>query len=300
MNRALNIIITIAGGLVVHALFGQTISCGDLQRIQEFPSAYAGPHTVDIWIPPGYNESSKPGRVLIMQDGQNLFDPATAYGGVEWQVDETLCGLWKEGVSDLPLVVGIWNTAVRRKSYYPTEVFESLNTESRNAVLPGQPFEAMGEDYAAFIIEELLPWLRNSYNVSPAVEDVYLGGSSMGGLISCYTWCRYPQVIGGVLMFSTHWIGNFRYEYDPVIAEAMTDWFCSHLPAPESHAIWMDRGTEGLDSLYAIPQEVIDHCIFSKGFSPQQMQSSVAAGETHNEASWSRRFPQAIRWMLRE
>jgi enterochelin esterase-like enzyme len=296
----MRVITTIAAAICACALSAQIVHCGELRSIPAFPSSYVEPRQVDIWIPPDYEGNGSARRVLIMQDGQNLFDRSFAFGAQEWQVDETLCRLAGEGFGKLPVVVGVWNTAERRKTYYPSQVFESLDRSSREAILPGQSFIAFGDEYAAFIAEELLPWLRNEFNVSTATEDVYLGGSSMGALISCYTWCRYPEQIGGVLMFSTHWIGNFRYEYDPVIAESMTNWFCAHIPDPESHSVWMDRGTEGLDSLYAHPQDVIDRCIISQGFSIEQVHLSVAAGETHNEYSWSRRFPLAIRWMLRE
>ena len=32
-------------------------------------------------------------------------------------------------------------------------------------------------------------------------------GSSMGGLISVYALCEYPQVFGGAAGLSTHWVG---------------------------------------------------------------------------------------------
>lgn len=296
----MRVITTFTAAICACALSAQVVSCGKLRSMSAFPSSYIEPRQVDIWIPPDYEGNGSAHRVLIMQDGQNLFDRSFAFGAQEWQVDEALCQLAGEEFGKLPVVVGVWNTQERRKTYYPSQVFESLDRSSRESILPGQSFTASGDEYAAFIAEELLPWLRNELNVSTAAEDVYLGGASMGALISCYAWCRYPHLIGGVIMFSTHWIGNFRYEYDPVIAESMTGWFCSHLPDPASHKVWMDRGTEGLDSLYTHPQDVIDQCIISHGFTTQQGYLSVAAGETHNEPSWSRRFPQAIRWMLRE
>ena len=43
-----------------------------------------------VWTPPGYDGKS-PSRypVLYLNDGQNLFDPATAFAGVHWGVSET-------------------------------------------------------------------------------------------------------------------------------------------------------------------------------------------------------------------
>ena len=44
-----------------------------------------------VWLPPRYDAPENASRrypVFYLNDGQNLFDPATAYGGVDWQVDE--------------------------------------------------------------------------------------------------------------------------------------------------------------------------------------------------------------------
>ncbi len=35
--------------------------------------------------------------VIYMHDGQNLFDPATSYGGVDWGVDEVITRLMADG-----------------------------------------------------------------------------------------------------------------------------------------------------------------------------------------------------------
>src|SRR5262249_39491532 len=48
-----------------------------------------------VWayLPPSYDENPLANYpVLYMHDGQNLFDPALAFGGNEWMVDETLNG----------------------------------------------------------------------------------------------------------------------------------------------------------------------------------------------------------------
>ena len=67
---------------------------GVLDRYAGFSSAPGGRRTVDIWCPPGYAEAIDARYpVLYMHDGQNLFDPALAYGGVDWGIDEALLRL---------------------------------------------------------------------------------------------------------------------------------------------------------------------------------------------------------------
>jgi len=48
------------------------------------------PRDVIVWLPPSYKEdTTKYYPVLYMHDGQNIFDPATSFAAIDWQVDET-------------------------------------------------------------------------------------------------------------------------------------------------------------------------------------------------------------------
>src|SRR5512141_1914597 len=58
-----------------------------------------------IYLPPSYLASERHYPVIYMQDGQNLFDVATSFVGVEWGVDDTLQALSAEGLE--AIVVGV-------------------------------------------------------------------------------------------------------------------------------------------------------------------------------------------------
>ena len=45
-----------------------------------------------VYLPPGYRRSRRRYPVLYMHDGQNVFDAATSFTGVEWGIDETSNG----------------------------------------------------------------------------------------------------------------------------------------------------------------------------------------------------------------
>jgi len=66
---------------------------GRLEHLRNFPSAHVDPRDVTVWLPPDYDPNGAPYAVLYMHDGQNLFDPATSYTGIDWGVDEA----WREG-----------------------------------------------------------------------------------------------------------------------------------------------------------------------------------------------------------
>ena len=93
---------------------------GTVVRYAGMPSSHVAPRNVDVWLPPSYGKD--PARrypVLYMHDGQNLFDPATSYGNVDWAVDEAMTDLIAKGAVREAIVVGVWNTSKRRDEYMP-------------------------------------------------------------------------------------------------------------------------------------------------------------------------------------
>src|ERR1700688_2438429 len=62
---------------------------GDL-RLHEFRSRiFRNTRLLRVWLPLGYDDAENSGKcypVLYLNDGQNLFEASTAFGGVEWRV----------------------------------------------------------------------------------------------------------------------------------------------------------------------------------------------------------------------
>src|ERR1700684_51714 len=86
---------------------------GDL-RLHEFHSRiFRNTRMLRVWLPPRYDAPENAARhypVLYLNDGQNLFDRATAFAGVEWQVDETADRLIRQEVIP-PLIVVVIDNA---------------------------------------------------------------------------------------------------------------------------------------------------------------------------------------------
>ncbi|OGK12208.1 MAG: hypothetical protein A2W80_16510 [Candidatus Riflebacteria bacterium GWC2_50_8] len=129
--------------------------------------------SVQVWLPDSYQASGEPCAVIYMHDGQNLFEPAKAFAGVDWKVDETVTRLISSGELRQCIVVGIPNSADRMKE---------LNL-----------FTKEGKAYAEFIVNEVKPWVEANFNVSKLAQDNALIGSSMGGLISFQMLYAYEK-----------------------------------------------------------------------------------------------------------
>ena len=93
------------------------------ERLDAFPSRYIRPRTVEVWLPPGYAEGTRHYPALYMHDGQNLFDPEAAYGGVDWGIEPAFLGLIADGITWGAIVVGVWNSGVTRWREYLPEKF---------------------------------------------------------------------------------------------------------------------------------------------------------------------------------
>ena len=92
---------------------------GRLRLHPRFPSRYLStPRDVLVYLPPEYQTSEVRYPVLYLQDGQNLFDAATAFGGNEWRADITADDLIRRGTVEPLILVGLYNTGVRRISEY--------------------------------------------------------------------------------------------------------------------------------------------------------------------------------------
>src|SRR5689334_22977226 len=58
---------------------------------------------------------------------------------------------------------------------------------------------ANSRQFAAFVAEEIMPWVRQHYAVTHAPERTIVTGSSAGGLGAAYVAMSYPALFGNVL-----------------------------------------------------------------------------------------------------
>ena len=67
---------------------------------------------------------------------------------------------------------------------------------------------AANPDFADFVADEVLPWVRQRYAVTTLASKTAIGGSSHGGLMATFVALRYPRLFGNVISQSaSHWWG---------------------------------------------------------------------------------------------
>ena len=282
-------------------------SNGRIERIENLSSKYVPARNVDVWLPDNYSASKKY-AVLYMQDGQMLFDSSITWNKQEWGVDETLTQLMqKKKIRDC-IVVGIWNGGISRHAeYFPQKPFEALSKDQQKIVYDsyrsgGQSIfsglSISSDKYLKFLVEELKPFIDKTYSTLTDPSNTLVAGSSMGGLISMYALCEYPNVFGGAACLSTHWPGLFYMENNPV-PSSFFSYLNKHLPAPGQHQIYFDHGTETLDSMYASLQLEVDAIMKEKKYRPSQWISRSWPGQDHSEKSWRSRLEVPVTFLLK-
>lgn len=281
------------------------VSEGRLERHKAFSSEFVAPRHVDVWLPEDYS-SRKKYSVLYMHDGQMLFDSATTWNHQEWGVDEVINRLVVQGKIRNTLVVAIWNTELRHSEYFPQKPFENLPSELQDSLInlsQRNPETALfkskikSDDYLKFVTRELKPFIDQKYSTFTDRENTFVMGSSMGGLISIYALCEYPEVFGGAGCLSTHWIGTFDTLNNP-IPETFKDYLKDNLPDPGNHKIYFDFGTETLDAFYEPYQGAVDGIMKLRGYSPGDWQTLKFEGEDHSEESWNKRLHIPLKFLL--
>jgi len=259
---------------------------GDIRHHEDFPSTALGnTRSVLVYLPPGYEEGEERRYpVLYMHDGQNIFDAATSFIGVEWDVDETLERMIGQGQVEPLIVVGIYNTSEREFEYTPTQD-------------AGSGKGGGASRYADFIVNELKPYIDATYRTMPEREHTGIMGSSLGGIASLYIAWTHPDVFSRVGAMSTaYWWSN---------AQILT--MLEGVDPPPGVRVWLDMGT-GEDKSDRNKDDVPDiieqhrrarNILMEKGLViPRQLRYIEDEGAVHNERAWAARFPQAVEFLF--
>jgi enterochelin esterase-like enzyme len=241
-----------------------------------------------------------------MHDGQMLFDSSTTWNRHDWEVDETLGRLMSEKKVKPCIVVGIWNTPKRHMEYFPQKALNYLSENQIDSLMNANRGEGtpklfdggiVADNYLKFLVTELKPFIDKTYATHTDSGNTYIMGSSMGGLISMYAICEYPEVFGGAACLSTHWPGVFTVENNPVPG-ALLSYLREHLPPPGKHLLYFDFGTETLDNLYEPFQNHADQILKEKGYGENDWITRKFVGADHSEKAWSQRLHIPVMFLL--
>jgi predicted alpha/beta superfamily hydrolase len=237
------------------------------------------------YLPPGYAARGRH-PVVVLLDGQNLFDEATAFAG-SWNVATAIDELAAEGLA--PVVIGVPNGGRARPFEY-------------------SPFRdpRFGGGGAAttldFLERRLRPLVERAFGVSRAGADWTIGGSSLGGHFALWAFFAAREPLGGALAMSPTTL---------FAGEALAGWLETARRRPGR--IWLDCGAEEgrrpgarartgrrpRPTAYVRRVRRLRRALEAKGFRRGETLGYLEqAGAGHQESAWASRLPGALRFLL--
>jgi predicted alpha/beta superfamily hydrolase len=234
-----------------------------------------------VWLPPGLDGRKRRHPVVYFQDGQNLFDPRTAFLGQAWHAGKTAAALIRAGELDAPILVGIYNTGfARMDEYAPTRgKFSGGDGEECRS-------RGLARKYARFVAEEVKPFIDGRYPTRPERAHTAVAGSSMGGLAALYAALWQPRVFGAAaVMSASAWWDNGA----PVK-------FVAALKKKPAVRLWLDTGTA--EPGWENTRRLRDALVARGWREGEDLHYLEVPGAEHNEAAWAARAGPMLQWVV--
>ena len=255
------------------------------------PSRLAIPGTdrtrgIRIYLPPGYAKSKKNYPVIYMQDGQNLFDDATAQAGKggEWQVDETMDELARSGQLEA-IVVGVDRAGepghlaedmLREREFIPFQLKTSL-----------LEYKSESTAYVDFVVKVVKPLVDRQYRTLPDQANTAVLGAGLGGMISYYIANEYPTTFSKLGLLS------------PILDVGTLngiEYYLGKLPPTDTRIYFMTGVNDYGDTRFL--SDIFSSELIRLGHRADAIQLHANAGPEVREALWRKQFKHGVLWLF--
>lgn len=250
-----------------------------LHRSHGLPPHIA-PRWLRIWLPPRYAaEHARRYPVVYLQDGQNLFDDAEAFGGVSWRLGDTATRLIARRKIAPCILVGIDNVGAHRLDDYTP--------------VPMHGRGGHADDYGRLLLTQIKPFVDHRYRTLPDAAHTAIAGASLGGLCALHLALRHPHVFGHAAALS------------PTLAWGH-DWLprtLNRLPARLPVRIWIDAGKREPPELRRQLRRLRE-LLQDRGWRVHRqarradLRCPEIAGGRHDERSWGDRMHRVLQFLL--
>lgn len=229
--------------------------------------------TLAIYLPAKYETDSLEYSVVYFLDGESLFDQRIQEGQ-EWELDEVLDSLGQID-EEQSIIVGVYSSERRMKEYKP---FPSTRWYSDWIV--------SGDQHSEWIVEKLKPWIDARYRTKKEVASTFIGGASLGGLMSYYMLMEYPNVFGGAIVFSpSFWVNEKVYTLHET-NEKLLD-----------QRIYFNAGELETPTVNSV--EKMEEILLASGMPQENIKVDIEEGLGHWHMTWKNGFKKAYPWLVK-
>ncbi len=227
---------------------------------------------VRAYLPARRPKRATPRPVLVLFDGQNVFDDVGSFAGA-WHAHHAV-DRYAARRANPPVVL-----AVDHGHHARIDELAPFRDGHRGGG---------GDALARWIAGSLLPRVRTALDLSDDPALTVIGGSSLGGLAALYAHLRYPEVFGGALCMSPSlWFAR----------GAMAD-LVARVELPRTSKIYLDvGGRESRHGMIATATQMA-RLLMMRGYGDDRLRFKVEASGRHNERAWRRRLPGALRFLF--
>jgi enterochelin esterase-like enzyme len=217
-------------------------------------------------------------HVLVLHDGQNLFDAARAFApGDTWRVAETADALIETGA-------------------IPPTVIAGVDHADRQRV---REYGAGARAYGHFIVDEVLPYLWDTYRVRRDAAGTAMGGSSMGGLVTLRIASRFPGVFGSLLVLSP----SVWWRRRSILQEIHPPRGVRRLVSrsrglADDVRVWLSIGLQEGEGAVSDVRRLRDVILDARGGDTSRFLYAEDPDGQHAESSWARQLVPALQFGL--
>lgn len=231
--------------------------------------------TRDYWVyvPAQYNDQ-KPACVMVFQDGGGMVGEQGS-----WRVPVVFDNLIHKG--EMPVTIGI---------FINPGVLPALSPDQQTRFNRSYEYDALGDRYPRFLLEEILPEVRKQYNLSRDPNDRAVAGSSSGGIAAFTVAWNRPDEFRRVLSF----VGSFTNLRGGQIYSSLI-----RKTEPKPLRVFLQDGSHDQNiyggNWYLGNQDMASALEFA-GYDMK----FVVGTEGHNGKHGSAILPDALRWLWRD
>lgn len=228
-----------------------------------------------VYVPAQY-DPKQPAALMIFQDGQSFRNEKG-----RWRVPVVFDNLIARG--DMPPTIAVFINPGHDKSKPQGKGVKPSNRSLE--------YDSLGDRYARFLLEEIIPEVEKRYNLSPDPSMRAIGGSSSGAICAfTAAWERpdqFQKVYSSVGSF-THLRGGNAY---PSLVRK-TD--------PKPIRVYMADTSGDLDNAFGdwpLSNRLMASALKYMGY---DLRFDWAEGYGHNADFGGERFPEAMKWLWRD
>ena len=222
-----------------------------------------------LYVPAQYN--GEPACLFVLQDGVRR-----ARG---WNLPTVLDNLIHKG--EVPVTIGL---------FVDPGVVKALHENAQSRYNRSFEYDALGDRYARFLIEEMIPEVKKRYNVSDDPNDRAIGGASSGGICAFTAAWERPDAFRRVLSTIGTFVGLRGGDAYPTLVRKVE---------PKPIRVFLEDGTNDLN-LYAGDWWVANQAMLSAlRFAGYDVNHAWGEGG-HDSRQAAAILPDALRWLWRD